>query len=643
MKVTKQFVLLALFGFLTLTTFAQKETVLTIGGEDVSLEEFENIFRKNNREEKVTKEALDEYMELFINFKLKVLEAKSQGRDQTKEFKKELANYRKQLARPYLTDSELLDELVKEAYDRKKVEVKAAHILVNCSPNASPEDTLKAYNKILKIRNRILNGEDFTKVAKETSEDPSVKQNGGELGYFSAFQMVYPFESAAYNTPVGGISEIVRTRFGYHILKVEDKRPARGELRVAHIMVKVKNPKDDTPEKRKIDDIYQQLLEGKDFADLALRYSDDSSTKRKGGELPWFGTGKMIPEFEDQAFALKNNGDFSKPFRTEHGWFIVKRLDYRPVSTFEKAKKELKTKVSRDSRSELTKQSFINKLKEEYGFKKNDKNIQALRALATNDLYAGKLDVDNAMRGKELFVLNNKKYTVNDFLTTLPKKPIRTKVKTPKIFFDEKMHEFINQSILDLEDSKLEEKHTAFRLLMNEYRDGILLFDLTDEMVWTKAVKDTLGLQAYYEAHKENYKEGERADVEIYSCKNKAIAKKVKKMLEQGKSSKDIIDVINKDSSLNVSLKKGLFTAEDKEILSKVPLKKGISDLIATDGMTAVLDIKSVLPARIKPLKETRGLVTADYQTQLEQEWIKELRKKYPFKVNKKVLYSLVD
>lgn len=639
----KQFFLLAFFGVFAINVNAQKETVLTVGGENVSLEEFENIFRKNNREDKVTKESLDEYIELFINFKLKVLEAKNQGKDQTQAFKKELGNYRKQLARPYLTDSEMLDDLVMEAYERKKIEVKAAHILVNCKPDVSPEDSLKAYNKINEIRKRILKGEDFTKVAKETSEDPSVKQNGGDLGYFSVFQMVYPFESAAYNTEVGEVSEIVRTRFGYHILKVEDKRKARGELLAAHIMVKVKNPNDDTPEKRKIDDIYAQLESGKSFSDLALRYSDDASTKKKGGELPWFGTGKMIAEFEEKAFSLENDGDYSKPFRTEHGWFIVKRLKYRPVSTFDEAKKELKTKVSRDGRSEITKQSFINKLKKEYDFKLNSKNVKTLRALADPEIYKGKLDVSEALKNKELFKLEGKSYTVSDFLETLPKKPVRSKVIAPKVFFDKKMEAFVNQSILNLEDTKLEEKHTSFRLLMKEYNDGILLFELTDELVWSKAVKDTVGLQAFYDAHKENYLQPKRSDVEIYSCKNKSIAKKVKALLAQGKESKAIIEEINKESSLNLTLSKGLYTVEDKEVLGKTAMKEGISKLIDMDGMVVVLNTKSVLPERIKPLSETRGLVTADYQTQLEKAWIKDLRKKYPYSVNMDVLYSIID
>jgi peptidyl-prolyl cis-trans isomerase SurA len=311
------------FSLIQFPAMAQDKSaaVLTIDGEATSLEEFENIFRKNNRDSAISRLSLDEYMELFINFKLKVKEARELGMDTVSKFKTELEGYRAQLARPYLTDTDKLNDLVQEAYRNMGEEVRAMHILVNCAANAAPADTIKAYNRIAALRERVVNGEDFTSVAKSQggSDDPSVKDNGGDLGYFTAFQMVYPFEQAAYSTPVGKVSQPVRTRYGYHILYVVDKRKARGEIRVAHIVVKPKaEANGELNAQTKIQEIYQKLKSGEStFEELSAKFSDDASSAKKGGELPWFGTGKMVAEFEDAAFSILKDGDFSEPFKTD--------------------------------------------------------------------------------------------------------------------------------------------------------------------------------------------------------------------------------------------------------------------------------------------------------------------------------------
>jgi len=328
-------------------------TVLTVDGEATSLEEFENIFRKNNRDSAISQQSLDEYMELFINFKLKVKEAREAGLDTVKKFITELDGYRNQLARPYLTDTDKLNDLMREAYQNQTQEVRAMHILIKTDANATPADTLRAYNKTMAIRERLMKGEDFASLAKAVSEDPSAKDNGGDLGYFTAFQMVYPFEKAAYDTKVGEVSMPVRTRYGYHLIKVVDKRSARGEIHVAHIVVKPKSETDgEANAQTKINEIYQKSLSGEStFEDLASKFSDDPTSAKKGGELAWFGTGKMVIEFEDAAYSLKNNGDVSQPFKTSFGWHIVKRLDYKPLPSFESMEKELKNKVSKDKRA----------------------------------------------------------------------------------------------------------------------------------------------------------------------------------------------------------------------------------------------------------------------------------------------------
>jgi peptidyl-prolyl cis-trans isomerase SurA len=628
--------------------FAQDKnaTVLTVDGEPTSLEEFENIFRKNNRDSVITKQSLDDYMELFINFKLKVKEAKELGMDTVAKFQNELDGYRVQLARPYMTDTDVLNGLIREAYEHEKFEIRAKHILVKLDPNATPADTLAAYSRCIALRERILSGEDFASVAKsrEGSEDPSVKDNGGDLGYFTAFQMVYPFEEAAYNTPVGQISMPVRTRYGYHIIQVSDKRPARGEIHVAHIMVKPKaEPNGEQNAQTKATEIHQKLLSGEDtFENLASKFSDDQSSSKKGGDLPWFGTGKMVLEFEDASFALKNDGDISVPIKTDYGWHIIKRIGYRPHGTFEEREKDLKNKVSKDGRSEQTKSSFVKKLKKEYNFMLNEKELNKILAKADSNAFTGKLHLKKKQLKKTLFSMDGKKVTVGDFNEYFRLKSGNRNNTTPQEFVKNQAERFGEERLLAIEDSKLESKHTAFRLLMKEYKEGILLFELTDQKVWSKAVKDSSGLAGFYNLNAEKYKWPERADAIVYTCTTPDVAKELRKLLAQGLDKSSIAGELNKSSQLNLQIDEGRWSKDDRPILSQVDWKKGISkDLVDANGQVVIVEIKDIAPVSNKKLEEAKGLITSDYQNWLEQEWIKELRAKHKFTVNRDTLYSI--
>ncbi|MEY3398582.1 MAG: hypothetical protein RL220_1176 [Bacteroidota bacterium] len=626
------------------TSSSSQPVVLAIDNENITLEEFENIFRKNNRDTQITPAALDEYMELFINFKLKVIEARSLGMDTAKKFINELAGYRSQLARPYLTDGALLDKLVAEAYDHMKTEVRASHILVKCDAGASPEDTLKAYNKAMTIRKRLLDGEDFAAVAKgkEGSDDPSAKDNGGDLGYFSAFDMVYPFEKAAYETPVGSYSMPVRTKYGYHIVKPVDRRPSRGEVHVAHIMIKEKKePTGAENAQKAINEIYDKAMAGESFEELASKHSDDASSKGKGGELPWFGANKMVTEFEDASFALTKDNEISKPFKTAYGWHIVKRLGHRPVPTYNEAEKELRTKVSKDMRSELTRESFIRKLKKDYKYKFNEKSLAPLVAAADSSVYEGVLNVSGTAQSKALFQFAGTSYPASEFLKYISGRTgIRSKY-TPKEYVRTEAIRFAENKLLEYEDSKLEEKYKPFRLLMNEYREGILLFDLTEEKVWGKAMKDTLGLQDYYEKNKEKFMWPERVDCAVYTCANAGIATKVRDMIAKGTDKVTMSKEINADSQLNLQIEEGIFAAADKEVLTKLDWNKGLSRNVDYNGQVFIVDIKEVLPPAVKRLNEARGMVASEYQNYLEQQWISELRSKHKISINKDVLYSI--
>ena len=624
--------------------------LMSLGDKKVSLSEFINVYNKNsNREIAENEKSLNEYLDLFVNFKLKVKEAESLGLDTLSSFKNELAGYRKQLAQPYLTSNEVNDNLIKEAYERLQTEINASHILINLDENALPADTLIAYNKLIKIRDRILKGEDFGEVAKKVSDDPSAKENSGNLGYFTAMQMVYPFETVAYNTNVNGVSMPVRTRFGYHLVKVHEKRPARGQILVAHIMIET--PKDGAvgdleSAKAKIEEIYKKIEEGEEFTQLAQQYSDDKGSARKGGELPWFGTGRMVPEFENTSFALKNKGDISAPFQTRFGWHIVKLIDKKLLATFDEMKAELKTKIAKDSRSQLSKTALISRVKEENGFKENIKSRDEFTQFIDKSFFEGQWDPSKTKAlTKPLFTIGNLSYNQQDFSTYLKNNQSKGAEIAPQVLVNKMYNSFVEDKVLAYEESRLEQKYPEFKALMQEYRDGILLFELTDKMVWSKAVSDTVGLESFYQDHKNNFMWNERLHATIYSCSNKEIAEKTKKLVakskKKGYTSLDIDKMINTDSQLNLKIESGKYVKGENDIIDKIAWEPGISEEVSKDNRVIFVWVHEKLNPQPKTLKESRGLVTAEYQSFLEQEWIEQLKAKYPVVINKAALTSI--
>ena len=666
MKLNK-FLAVLVTAFICSNTLAQtssNQTVLTINGEQVSVSDFEHIYKKNNNEKAITKEGLDEYMDLFVKFKLKVKEAEALGMDKDSDFKRELSGYRKQLARPYLIDTELLDELVIEAYNRQQEEIRARHILVTVGANAVPTDTIRAWNRINKLRDQVLAGEDFEKVARSKggSDDPSVVQNGGDLGWFTAFQMVFPFEEAAYNTDVGEISKIVRTRFGYHFLEVTGRREARGEIHTAHIMVRVSDTNNKALLERgktQIDAVSQFLKNGESFESLALKYSEDESSKSKGGVLPWFGAGKMVEEFEDVAFSLEKDGDISEPFLTSYGWHIVKRLGYKSPQKFEEVEKTLKKKVSRDVRAEVTKTSFIKKLKTEYSFRLFQARVNNLKTAANyidSVFHKGHPFEHNKSSElkKTLFSIDGYNTTVGEFIEFANTVKIRNLDKSSSDIIDDLITRLSDEKLIAHEDANLEAKHDDFRLLINEYHDGILLFELTDEMVWSKAVKDSAGLVEYHASNRDKFMWGERLDMSAYTCENSQIAEQVEKAIANGESIQDLRKSMLPDNPLAIKIETGLFPkggnnwadstfamiANGEVDSNKIP---SIIKLSAGGDSFVVIELRGVVNPIAKNLEEARGQVIASYQDYLEVEWVKELRKKYTVEVNEEVLYGLID
>lgn len=642
----KRFLSVALLAVSALTVNAQDNdpVLLTVGGNDVKLSEFNAIYNKNN-----SKDAVQNYLDLYIKFKLKVKEAEDLGFDTVPKFIAELAGYRKQLAEPYLTDKEVTEDLIKEAYNRMKSDVRASHILVAVKEDAAPVDTLKAYNKIMTARKAVIKGADFASTAKEMSEDPSAKKNGGDLGYFSAFHMVYPFESAAFNTKVGEVSLPVRTKFGYHILKVVDKRAARGTIEVAHIMIKADKDKDN---RVKIDEIHQKLKEGGDFAALAKQFSDDSGSSRRGGLLPAFNAGKMVASFENAAFGLKKDGEFSVPVKTDFGWHIIQRKNLKELASFDDLYSNLKGRVAKDSRSNRSKVALYSKIKSENGFKEVLKERNDFYKLVkAADYKAGTFNASTTLKYTKLmfgyYAADGDKFefTQLDFANYIQdnkyrgdkKKNISIEVEINRLY-----KKVSNEKGIEFKDSRLVKTNQEFKLLMQEYRDGILLFDLTDEKVWSKAVKDSAGLYAFYEKNKANYMWGERVEATIYTCNDAEIAKRLGKILKKkakkGYSNEDILTLINVDSQLSLKIDEGKYAKKDNEFVDRANWVKGETSNIAKDKVVVTVAIKEVLKAEPKALDEIKGLITSDYQNYLETEWVKELKSKYKVEVNKEVL-----
>ena len=632
----------------SLHIIGQDQALLTINDQKIFKSEFEQIYWKNKKEALATKLDLDEYIQLFINFKLKVLAAEKEGLDTTKKFINEFSSYKIQLEKPYLIDTSINEELMKEAYYRTINEVNASHIMVKLSQNSTPNDTLKAWKKINSIRSSVVNGENtFEDVAQEISDDPSAKTNKGNLGFFNAFKMVYSFEDAAYNTPVGEISKPIRTRFGYHIIKVNALRPAKGRVKTAHIMIAtdLDNKEDIELGKKKIQQVYEQI-EQNTFEELAQKFSDDRNSARKGGDLGWISSGgNYYKEFEDAIFSLKNDNEISKPFQTPNGWHIVKRIKYEPIGDYNKLKYELKNKIQKDARAQKTRSSFINKLKEEYKYRSyfkvntveniiNDKSFNYEDVSKNNNI--------NYIQSEILTFTDNKEKYI-DFIDYLYKTKSLTKEKLNSESLSKLFTSYSNSCILKYERQQLEKKHPDFKALLKEYRDGILLFEISDQKIWSKAIKDTVGLSEFYEENKNNWMYPARRKVEIFTSNSEKNIKNVCKFKKKGKLKNDsIIKLVN---STNVdavtSFKTNIINNTDEPVILIDNIQFGINKPQLIKGQWIMINVLEELEPRIKKLEEAEGLIVSAYQDYLEKQWLKNLHEKHQTNINYDVLYSI--
>lgn len=618
------------------------QPLFTYGDEVVDAKEFERVFLKNNQNKgKPDAASIEEYLQLYINFKLKVREAKNLGLDTQATFKQELAGYRKQLAQPYLSDKSVNESLIREAFDRLQWEINASHILIFCDEDALPKDTLKAWKKMQDLRQEVLEGKmPFDSIAYLQSEDPSARYNYGNLGYFTTFNLIYPFENQAYQTKIGEVSPTFRTRFGYHILKVIDKRQARGDIKVA--IIRIKTGIDESSarlSKQKMDSIYQRLLKGDSFEELARRYSEDETAKNGGVLNPISSLGGPWPqEFKDAAFALQEAGSFSKPVKTSTEWLIIKLIEKKSPPSFESSKEQLKQRVQRDMRAEINKQVVLERLKvdNQWKEKKNVLNKFIKKGYCDSSILRGMYTpAENKDYSPVLFTIKNQKFTYRDFSKYLSDYQNSKGGGSIEGVIRKMYKDYVSFANFNWEEEHLEEKYPEFKFLYKEYHDGILLFDLTDKKVWSKAVTDTVGLRDYYQKNILKYQWGPRIDATFFTARNNQVANQLRTLLQTDSSTAQIVSILNNQDPLNITVKEGKFEKGDIPELDELSvMKPGLFERVQLDGSVRVFLIRDLIPSGPKQIQEAKGIITSDYQSFLEKEWIQELRKKYPVSIN---------
>lgn len=624
-------------------SFSQEsdEVLLKVADDSIMASEFIRVYNKNlDLVQDESQKDIDGYLKLFIEYQLKLKEAKRLKLDEDVSYQREFSRYKKQLIKNYIADNEVTDALVREAYDRSNIDINASHILVRL--DASSNDTISAYNQVLALRKRVLE-EGYDKVKKEMHDGKTIFLE--DLGYFSAFKMVYDFETAAYNTKVGEISMPFRTQFGYHVVKVNERRGSRGTLTAEHIMVNF-NPKDSLsdPEAR-INDIYKKLNQGESFESLAKQFSDDKSSAKNGGKLAPFKSGQLSStEFEDVAFGLENDGDVSQPFKSAYGWHIVKRLSLEPVAPFEDLKATFESKVKRDSRSKLINEAMITKLENKYDIAINDKSKAYFVSILNDDFLSRNWVEPKDFKATEtLFTINKTIFTYEDFAKHLKsaQRIHNARNKDLENIVTTEFKNFYEKSILQYREDNLEVENKEYANILKEYRDGLLLFDLMEKEVWNKASKDSLGIETFYNANKSKYLWKDRVEVVIASSADKSKMKKIRKLMKKGKSEAFIEEKLNTEDKQNVIFTKGTYTLEDSILPSDFKAKEGVSNVYENHDAFHVIDVKTILPIGQKTLDEARGTVISDYQEEIEANWINDLYERFKIDVNQTTLDAI--
>ena len=617
-----------------------KDILFTIDKDPVTTSEFIRVYSKNlDLVQDESQKDIDQYLTLFTNYKLKLKEARALELHKKPSYLRELSTYKKQLAKNFVTDTKVTDALIKEAYDRISYDVNVNHILIRVAENASPQDTLVAFNNITRLRNRAID-EGFEKIRKEEHNGKTVL--GEEIGYFSGFKMVYKFENVAFETPVNAISRPFRTRFGYHFLKVFDKRKSRGERTVAHIMVSNKqNDALNKDTKIRIQEIYKKLNQGEDFEALAKQFSEDKSSASKGGMLSPISSGQLSsPEFENVAFGLTHVGDVSEPFKTNYGWHIVKLYNKKPIPSFRDMKSELEAKVKRDERSKLIDNALVNRLKAHYNILDNQEAIGYFVSILNNNYYKRVWKLPADFKGdKLLFKTGRKQFTYKNFGDYIIKSQRRIEPKAPfEVVVSRKYSAFLSSNLIKYQEDNLEFENVEFANIVSEYRDGLLLFDLMETTIWNASKTDSIGIQDFYNSHKNNYVLPERVNAIVASSSKQKTLKRVSKLLQQGMALDQIKKLVNSNDKIEVIFTSEIMDATHQALPEQFEFKKGMSKVYKHNDALVIVQVKDVFPKTIKTLDEAKGAVIGDYQVYKEENWLKELKGKYKVEINREAL-----
>ena len=648
--------LILLVNLSSMAQVAKQDPVLfTVENTPVHKSEFNYIYTKTNGDNAdFSKKSLDEYLDLYVKFKLKVQRAKDMKLDTIPALQQELEGYRKQLANSYLVDKEVTERLTRETYDRSLKDVNVSHVMIALAPTATPKDTAVAFQKMKMIKNKLDGGANFAAVAKESSDDQSAKQNGGNIGFLTAMlpNGFYNLESAAYNTSVGEISNIIRTAAGYHVIRNEGVREARGEIVAAHILIRKAKEDKGVAAKAKIEEIYKLLEGGESFEALARTNSEDKLSSSKGGNLGSFGINKYERSFEDAAFGIEKEGNYSKPIETSIGWHILKLISRKPVEEYDVAKRKLAQKIQRDSRYTIAQDAMVSRIKKDAGFKSNAAVLKKFAASAGDQFTTHRWKPATVKSAETIFSFaDGTKYTLADFESFCQKKS-RDRMRlarggTTEDAVNHLYGDFVKESCMAYEERQLESKYPEFKSLMREYEEGILLFEATKILVWDKASQDSVGLAAYYKEYNDNrkYMWKERAEVSFYALKKgqESVLSKLRKYAAKS-NPKKVLSKYNKKGKF-LTQRKEMYEKGKNKVLDKLEWKVGnVSpiEINKKDGSSNFMKIEKVIPSTPKTLQEARGYVVADYQDHLEREWVEELRKTYKVEINQKVFDSMV-
>lgn len=634
------------------------------------------------------RQALEEYVELFVNFRTKLADAYAKGYDTLPALKRELSQYRGELASPYLVDSASLAEILREAYERNHYAIRAAHILVRVDKNASPADTLKAYNKAMSYYKRAKAGENFNDLSWEEElwtknrgvidpDAPKRNPKAGELGYFTVFDMIYPFENAAYALKDGEISKPVRTRFGYHIIKVYEKVPYYGESVLQHVWVR--GDKEDTKAvaKKKIDEAYSRLQGGESFELIAKNFSDDFNTSQTGGTLPPLGARQIPEEYVQRIAGGLAEGSYSEPFETQYGWHILKLVKKDQIPAYEDMVPSYKQKLTRDQRNTKPKTKFMEDMKAKYHFmdytqefEKDKKGKKTKTAKASLDPVLAQINDsvfsrrwnynDSQLSGYgPLFALDGKNYTLSDFAKYIKDNQVVEPVRNYSEFVNARYKEYVDGMVMNYADQRLEEDNAEFAELISEYRNGLMIFAYNDDSIWSRAIRDSAGLDVFYareSAKKDlnnpddsNYFWNDRARTMVISVADsmslasaqalKIVSKGVKKGWVQSQFKDALMKKIGKKSTEEhpVETKMEVYEWGHQKALSKAEWKVGT--YVHPEGKGyKVLVVESIRYPELKSRQEARGYYITDYQNELETLLNQTLREKYKVKLYQNVV-----